>query len=486
MKRNSGILMHVSSLWGEYSEGSFGKEAIEWIDFLSSCGFSVWQVLPFCLPDEYHSPYKSFGAFSINPNFIDLPVLEAKGLLTHEELQAAKQHTPYSCEFERLEQERFALLTLASKRVDSAQRQAIASFLQAHPQTAQFCTYMAIRKANGDLPWNEWTHTEPDAEALFTWQFTQYECFSQWHAIKAYANQKGISIVGDVPIYVAYDSADVWANQELFQLNEDGRPTAVAGCPPDYFSEDGQLWGNPLYNWKQMKKDNYAWWRARLQFMLELFDGVRIDHFRGLESYYSIPATATTAREGKWVKGPGMALIRAIEPLCKDKLMIAEDLGDITPAVAALVQKSGYPGMRVLQFAFLGDPNSPHLPHNHDLNCVAYTGTHDNNTLLGYVWEQDDKTRAHIMEYCGYDGDWNACYDAILRTMFASHARLLMLPIQDLLLFGKDTRLNTPGAPNGNWSYRLTREQLASLSPDRFLHWNLLYGRAPTARREEA
>ena len=251
----------------------------------------------------------------------------------------------------------------------------------------------------------------------------------------------------------------------------------VAGIPPDYFCEDGQLWGNPLYNWARMKQDNYAWWRERMRFMLELFDGVRIDHFRGLESYFSIPAKEKNARNGVWKKGPGMSLIKALQPICEGKLIIAEDLGDITPKVRELVEKSGYPGMRVLQFAFLGDSGSPHLPHNYDNHCVAYTGTHDNNTLLGYVWEQDDATRQRIMQYCGFEGDWDSSYDAILRMMFGSHAGLLMLPVQDLLLFGRDTRINTPGKSVGNWSYRITKEQLMSLSTEKFRRWNQIYGR---------
>lgn len=475
MKRSSGVLMHVSSLWGKYSEGAFGKEAREWIDFLKASGFSVWQVLPFCLPDECNSPYKSFSAFSINPFFIDLPTLFDQKLLTADELCQAEQKTPYACEFERLAEERFALLTKASERVTD--RSPINAFLKAHPQTANFCRFMAIKATNGGKDWVDWETDVPDASILSAWQFTQYEAYRQWREIKTYANEKGISIVGDVPIYVAYDSADVWANQELFQLDKRKRPTAVAGVPPDYFCRDGQLWGNPLYDWKRMKADGYAWWCERLSFMLELFDGVRIDHFRGLESYFSIPAGETTARNGVWKKGPGMSLIRALQRVADGKLLIAEDLGDITPEVHKLVKDSGYPGMRVLQFGFLGDENSPHLPHNYDFNCVAYTGTHDNNTLLGFVWELDDNARARLMEYCGYTGDWNRCYDAVLRTMFASHAGLLVLPVQDLLLFGRDTRINTPGRSVGNWSYRLTHEQLKSLSPEKFLRWNRLYSR---------
>ena len=475
MKRSSGVLMHASSLWGDFSVGSFGKEAREWIDFLADCGYSAWQVLPFCLPDECNSPYKSHSAFSSNPYFIDLPTLFEQGLLTKSELDSARQKTPYLCEFDRLRKERFALLSRAASRLTD--RTPVYKFLNTHPQVEEFCRYMAIKAANGGACWDEWENEIPDEEILWAWQFTQYEFFRQWKALKAYANARKISIIGDIPIYVAYDSSDVWANQELFCLDHKRRPSSVAGVPPDYFCEDGQLWGNPLYNWKKMKEDSYAWWRARMSFMLELFDGVRIDHFRGLESYFSIPAAEKTARNGVWKKGPGMSLIRALRPLCEGKLIIAEDLGDITPAVKALVEKSGFPGMRVLQFAFLGDDGSTHLPHNYDNHCVAYTGTHDNNTLLGYVWDQDDATRQKIMRYCGFDGDWDASYDAILRVMFASHAGLLILPIQDMLQYGSDTRLNTPGNSDGNWSYRLTREQLQKISTQKFLDWNKLYGR---------
>ena len=476
MERKSGVLMHVSSLWGDYSEGSLGAEAREWIDFLADCGFGVWQVLPFCLTDDCNSPYKSNGAFSVNPNFIDLPTLHRLGLLTDEELQGARQKTPYVCEFDRLREERFALLRRAASRLKDWRP--VEGFLRSHPQTEAFCRFMALKEANGGKEWNEWTVTEPDEDTLKTWQFTQYEFCCEWAELKAYANSRGVKIIGDIPIYVAYDSADVWANQGLFQLDEKNLPTGVAGVPPDYFCEDGQLWGNPLYDWDAMKQDGYAWWQERIRFMLELFDGVRIDHFRGLESYFSVPAGETTARNGSWIPGPGMDLIRAIEPYCKNKLMIAEDLGVITKEVQALVEESGFPGMRVLQFGFLGDENSPHLPHHYKNHCVAYTGTHDNNTLLGYVWEQGEEQRRRMLEYFGfYDADWNRSYETILRSMFAIHAGLLILPVQDLLLYGEDTRINRPGNSQGNWSYRITRDQLWEIKRDTFRGWNRLYGR---------
>lgn len=476
MKRASGVLLHVSSLWGDFSEGSFGEAARQWVDFLADCGFSYWQTLPFCLPDEANSPYKSYSAFSGNPFFIDLPMLHNVGLITKEEMESAYQKTPYACEFERLKKERMPLLAKAAERMTDTS--CIDEFMASHPRTEQFCRYMALRVSNNDLPWNEWTNDEPDEKTEKLWRFCQWAFFSQWKEIKTYANSKGISIIGDIPIYVAWDSADVWAAPDQFQLDPDKNPSSVAGVPPDYFSEDGQLWGNPLYDWDKMKEDGFSWWKERMAFMLENFDGVRIDHFRGIESYFSIPATEKTARNGKWVKGPGMDLINAIKPLCKDKLIIAEDLGDITPEVVKLVEDSGFPGMRVLQFGFLDTSDNPHLPHNYIENCVAYTGTHDNNTLLGYVWELDVGTRRRLFDYCGFSGDHlDDSYDHMLRTMFQSHAGLLMLPVQDLLLYGRDTRINKPGIAEGNWSFRVTKEQINTIYKEKFIYWNRLYSR---------
>ena len=468
--------MHISSLWGEYSEGSLGKAAKEWIDFISDCGFGVWQVLPFCLPDDFSSPYKSYSAFSLNPYFIDLDRLHEMGLLTSAELEGARQRTPYSCEFERLFAERMPLLARAAERFSDSGK--IRGFLDGHKQTENFCRFMALRKANGELTWNEWTVAEPDESEQRLWEFTQYIFFEQWKEIREYAHERGVKIIGDIPIYVSWDSADVWSNPTQFLLDARSLPTAVAGVPPDYFAKDGQLWGNPLYDWEAMQSDGFSWWKERISFMTELFDGVRIDHFRGIESYYSIPADAETAKDGVWCKGPGLALIDAIKSVSGDRLLIAEDLGDITDAVHELVEKSGFPGMRVLQFGFQGDSDSPHLPHNYKNNCIAYTGTHDNNTLLGYVWELDADTRKRLLSYCGFEGDdWNSCYDSVLRTMFASHAGLLILPVQDLLLYGSDTRLNVPGRSGGNWSYRITRGQLDGINRDKFRKWNSEYGR---------
>ena len=469
--------MHISSLWGDYSCGSFGIAAKEFIDFLSDIGSSWWQVLPFCMVDECNSPYKSYSAFGGNPYFIDLETLFKKGYLTHAELEEAKQKTPYSCEYERLSVERFELLKTASKRAEQEKKN-ILNFIKSHPHIASFCEFMALKMANDYSAWNEWTENKYEEENLFAWQFIQYEFFEEWKEIKEYANSKDIKILGDIPIYVSYDSADVWANKSLFELDSEGLMKAVAGVPPDYFCESGQLWGNPLYNWKKMKEDGYKWWQDRISFMLEIFDGIRIDHFRAIESYWSVPRDAITAREGKWIKGPGMDFIKKIKEIAGDKLIVAEDLGLITPEVFRLVEKSGFPGMRVMQFGFLDESDSTHLPHNYINNCVAYTGTHDNNTLLGYVWEASDENRKRLLEYCGYTGsDWDKGYDHIIRTLYASSAGIVIVPIQDILLYGADTRLNTPGKAEGNWAYRVTSEQIMSADKNKYARLCELYKR---------
>ncbi len=473
MKRASGILMHVSSLWGEFGCGSFGKAAFEWIDFLASCGFSYWQVLPFCLPDDNFSPYSSNSAFSLNPFFIDLDLLAKEGLLTKEELASAKQASPYLCEFDRF-CERFNLLKKASAREDKSK---VLAFISTHKHTANFSTFMAKKQANQNKHWQDWTVDAFDAEIEYVWQFTQYKFFEQWSKVKKYANKKGISIIGDIPIYVSLDSADVYFSPTQFQLDKNYKPHSVAGVPPDYFCEDGQLWGNPLYDWKQMKKDGFLWWRERITFMCELFDGIRIDHFRAIEAYYSVDATAQTARNGVWVKGPRKPFIDAIKNQAGSALLIAEDLGIITDEVISLIKYSGFPSMRVFQFAFDGDKNSPHLPHNYPANCIAYTGTHDNNTLLGFVWEMDEQKRKDMLNYIGFSGDWNCCYSEIMRTLLASHANLVIFPVQDILGFGADTRLNTPGVATGNWRFRITKEQLDSVDTDDLLSKNKTYAR---------
>ncbi len=476
MERKSGVLMHISSLYGDYSIGSFGKSAKEFADFLEECKFSYWQVLPFCMADDCNSPYQSYSTFAGNPYFVDLEILKNKGLITAEELEYQRQQQPYSVEYVKLYHTRLNFLKEVSKRVKYVDD--VNNFIDENPYLKQFCEFMALKASNDNMPWAEWENTSCDSEVLFMWKFIQYEFFTQWAEIKEYANSKGIKIIGDIPIYVSLDSADVWANREQFLLDEKNVPVCVAGVPPDYFCEDGQLWGNPIYDWEAMSKNGYKWWIDRIKHMTNMFDGVRIDHFRGLESYWAVPYGEKTAKNGKWVKGPGMELISKINEAVGDKLIMAEDLGEITPEVEKLVKDSGYPGIRVFQFGFLGDYDNPHMPHNYCNNCVAYTGTHDNNTLLGYLWELDEGNKKRMLEYCNYlSSDWEKGYDSVLRAMFASCAGIVILPVQDLLGYGSDTRLNIPGKADGNWQFRITREQLDSIDKNKFRHFNELYKR---------
>lgn len=475
MERASGVLMHISSLYGDYSCGSLGKSAFEFVDFLKSCGFSYWQVLPTGLCDECNSPYKSLSAFAGNPFFIDLETLEKKGLLTEAELENTRQQSPYVCEFDRLKSERLPLLFKAAKRAKN--KDEINEFIDENKELSDFCEFAALKQANAGRFWKEWTVKTPKAEDVFAWRFIQYEFFTQWQKLKDYAGKNGIKLIGDMPLYVDLDSSDVYFNRELFMLDKNGDPTDVAGVPPDYFSADGQLWGNPLYDYGKMEQDGFSWWKRRIAHNLKMFDGLRIDHFRGIESFFAVKNGETTAKNGRWIKGPGEKLVGAIKQTAGDKLIIAEDLGDITKEVEALLKYSGLPGMRVFQFSFLGGDN-PHLPHNYIKNCIAYSGTHDNNTLLGYLWELDEQTRQRMLCYCGFKGDdWGSGCDDIIRTLFASSAGLVILPIQDVLGYGSDTRMNRPGTAKGNWIYRVTKEQLCGIDKDKYLKLNRTYFR---------
>ncbi len=453
------MLMHPSSLPGGYSVGSFGKWAYKFIDFLADSGFSIWQVLPFCMPDEYGSPYKSCGAYSINPWFIDLETLCDKGLLTNEELVSARESTPYLAEYGRLS-ERLSLLRRAAERF--CDKEAAERFVSASPELTYTAEYLAREDGS-----------------LFFHKFLIYEFYNQWQVVKTYANQRGVYIVGDMPMYVSEESADVRYRGENFKLDALGFPKRVAGVPPDYFAKDGQLWGNPLYDFSAMRKSGYDFFKRRIERELSLFDGVRIDHFRALDAYFSIPVGGEP-RDGKWVKGPGRDLIRKLRPITDGRLVIAEDLGDITDSVHDLVRYSRYPGMRVLQFGFTGGGDGDHLPHNYPENCFAYTGTHDNNTLLGFIWELEPDKRARLFDYFGIThGDFDlACHD-IIRALLASHARAVIMPVQDLLGFGCDTRMNTPGVTGGNWRFRITEDNLTALAENsgKYRNLNNLYGR---------
>lgn len=458
MKRQSGVLLPIFSLPGPFGCGTFGKSAYQWIERLADGGFSVWQVLPFGITDAHNSPYMPLSSFAGNPFFIDPLLLYEQNLVTLEELEQQKVTDPYMCDFNALHRTRFAFLASAATRTPDATK--ILSFCQSHPHIANACRFLALKQANNGRPWREWTVTEPPHEMEFTWQFIQYEFHRQWQELHAYANQKGISVIGDLPFYVSNDSSDIWASPDQFQLDPKHNPSSVSGVPPDYFCADGQLWGNPLYHWEKMESDGYSWWKSRLAYMLDLFDGVRIDHFRAISAYWSVPATAKTAKEGKWCAGPDKKLIDAFAPLAKDKMILAENLGMIDQKTQDLLAYSGYPGMAVFQFGFDGDPANCHLPHNYTENTVAYTGTHDNNTLLGFLWELDEPTRRRVLEYVGNPTDGCA---AIRSALLMSQAGLVIFPMQDLLSYGADTRINTPGRAVGNWAYRITEDQLSQV-----------------------
>lgn len=472
MARKSGVLLPIFSLPGGYGCGNFGKNAYLWIDTLKKGGFSYWQVLPFGITDEHNSPYMSCSSFGGNINFIDPEALWEKGLVTTEELDEQKEDAPYLCRYDSLRKKRFAFLKKAAGRI--LDRSPIQTFLKANPLIAETCRFLALKTENDGKRWSCWSKNEADPDLLFTWQFIQYEFHRQWETLHRYANQNGISVIGDLPFYVSYDSFDVWSAPKLFQLDPKGNPAFVSGVPPDYFSEDGQLWGNPLYNWEAMEADGFAWWKERLSYMLTLFDGIRIDHFRAISSYWSIPFGAKSAKEGKWVSGPGARLIDALRAVENGKMILAEDLGNIDPAARDLLEYSGYPGMAVFQFGFDGNLLSPHLPHNYKENLVAYTGTHDNNTLLGFLLESNEETRRAVLEYLGNPAE--GC-TAALRALMMSRAETVIVPIQDLLLFGADTRINTPGKTAGNWAYRITKDQLLSLNTDHWKRQNQLYAR---------
>lgn len=479
-ERKSGVLLHVSSLPSGYGIGTFGKGAYRFVDFLAESGFRVWQVLPFCMADDYNSPYKSRAAFGVNPYFIDPEILFEKGYITEEEKESARETNEYLAEYERLARDRISLLSVAARRARAKRGFSVrlASFYKKYPELLTAARFLALKEKHDGAPWQEWDDSECDPDTLYVWKFIQYEFFEEWLAVKRYANERGIDVIGDMPMYVDLDSADVWNRTDLFKLDPDGYPTEVAGVPPDAFSADGQLWGNPLYDYDAMKRDDYSFWRRRMEYMLTLFDGVRIDHFRAIEAYYSIPKGAKSAREGRWIKGPGRELVDLIRSFAEDSLVIAEDLGVITDGVRELLDYSTLPGMRVLQFAFSDGEDSVHLPHNYTKNTVAYTGTHDNNTTLGYLYEVSDWERSRALEYCSAPKeDLRAAVLDFVKAILRSSAAIAIIPMQDVLAYGADTRMNTPGVPTGNWRYRLAEWQLDSVDRSFWKRLNSIYSR---------
>ena len=478
--RASGILLHISSLPSPHGIGTMGAAAKDFVDFLVKAGQAYWQILPVCPTSYGDSPYQSFSTFAGNPYFIDLDLLAKAGLLQPEEYESIDwESTPGCVNYGALYQKRYAVLHKACARLLAAPPADYADFLAKNAfWLPDYALFMALKDAHNGVCWQQWEEPlrrrEPEtlaaARAKYAadidfWQAVQYLFYTQWHDLKAYANAQGIEIIGDLPIYVAEDSVDVWSCPQEFQLDENLVPTEVAGCPPDYFSADGQLWGNPLYNWPYHKQTGYVWWIRRVRHALGIYDLLRIDHFRGFDTYWAIPAGSPTACTGKWEIGPRMDLFHALEAALGKLPIIAEDLGELFPSVRELLADSTFPGMKVLQFAFGGGDNE-YLPHNHVKNSVVYPGTHDNTTLTDW-WENaaTGKEKANAAAYlhltpCKPTAKEvaavkpDAARIALLRAALGSVADRAIIPMPDWLGLGAEAHLNTPGKLGGNWTWR--------------------------------
>ncbi len=502
--RRSGILLHPISLPSHYGIGDLGAESYAFVDFLAKAGQKLWQVLPFGHTGFGDSPYQSFSTFAGNPLMISPDILVNDGLLSDDDIAEIPYFDPCKIEYGRVIEYKYSLYRKAFAAFDKRTKGYTVFCRKNKFWLDDYALFMALknyfaekRKYGGETPeykayrkslrkymtvnaikdcyygasWNsfpeELRDRDPAAIAKYQkllkseidfYKFIQFTFFKQWGELKKYANENGIKIIGDIPIFVAADSADTWSRREIFHIDEKGFPTEVAGVPPDYFSADGQLWGNPLYDWEKLKEEDYDWWVKRVESILGAVDIVRIDHFRAFESYWSIPFGAKTARKGKWKKGPGEALFNAIKEKLGKLDIIAEDLGDLNPEVIELRDKLGLPGMKVLQFAF-GSPDNPYFPHNFESsNCVVYTGTHDNDTTLGWYMSCDEKTKDFVRRILNADGS-NIVRDMI-RWAISSSAEYCIIPVQDVLGYGCDTRMNTPGVSGGNWQFRFEKGRL--------------------------
>ena len=499
--RASGILMGISSIPSKYGIGCFSKEAYDFVDQLEKAGQQYWQILPLGPTGYGDSPYQSVSTFAGNPYFIDLEELIKKELLTKEECEACDWGGSESyVDYEKIYLSRYKLLRKAYEKADLKTNPDYAEFLKEEKDWLQdYCLFMAIKNEQKGICWIDWPEELKDrhskavkeaekelAEEIEFYRFQQYCFTTQWRKLKAYANKKGISIIGDVPIYVALDSSDAWANPEMLQFDEDYDPKAVAGCPPDAFSATGQLWGNPLYDWKALKKDGYGWWVQRMTHCLELYDVVRIDHFRGFDEYYAIPYGDKTAERGKWEKGPGMDLFHTLDKKIKDLRVIAEDLGFLTESVLEMLKESGYPGMKVLQFAFDRSEDSSYLPYKYDHNCVVYTGTHDNETTKGWLENLQGHDLKFVREYINcYEQPVNDCVWALIRTALSSVSDLAVIPIQDYLCLGNEARMNAPSTLGDNWKWRLTANQISETTLYHMREVTRIYGRLAKASEEK-
>lgn len=470
--RKSGILMHLSSLPSPYGIGTMGKAAREFVDFLKASGQSCWQLLPVCPTSYGDSPYQSYSTFAGNPYFIDLEQLTEMGLLDKSDYETIDwESEPEKVNYGALYHKRYPVLRKAAERFLQNPPEDFEEFCSENEAwLSDFALFMALKDVHDGAQWSEWKVPlrNRDAKALeeaaneqkdniLFWKVLQYLFFQQWKELKAYANENGISIIGDLPIYVSLDSVDVWAHPELFQLDENKVPREVAGVPPDGFSADGQLWGNPLFDWDYMEKTNFAWWVQRIEYLCNVYDTLRIDHFRGFDTYFAIPYGDTTARNGRWKQGPGMKLFNEVERAIGRQPIIAEDLGYLTDSVKKLLEDSGFPGMKVLEFAFDSRDSSgnEYLPHNFIPDCVAYAGTHDNDTILG--WFSDPDADPEDIAYCkeylniseGEELNWS-----MMNALWGSVSELTIVQAQDILGLGSEARMNQPSTVGSNWQWR--------------------------------
>ena len=489
--RRSGVLMPVSSIPSRYGIGTFSRQAYDFINLLEQAGQTYWQMLPLGPTGYGDSPYQSFSTFAGNPYYIDLEALIEKGWLTEEECdQYDFGDNEEYIDYEKIYLSRFKALRTAYGNSRIGEQEDFQRFCRENAYWLDdYALYMAVKNSFGGKSWSEWDDDirlrrpeamkrcrEKFADEIGFYQFQQYLFAVQWFALKAYANQKKIQIIGDIPIYVAFDSADTWANPELFQLDEDLIPVAVAGCPPDAFSATGQLWGNPLYRWDYHKETEYAWWMKRIAYCYDLYDVVRIDHFRGFDEYYSIPYGDPTAEFGHWEKGPGYDIFKTMKAKLGNKAVIAEDLGFLTDTVIKLVKKTGYPGMKILQFAFDSREESDYLPHNYTANSIVYTGTHDNDTTVGWYDTLNRKDKTFAKKYLNIRSNKDVHW-AFIRAALASVSDTCIIPMQDYLGLGTEARINIPSTLGTNWKWRMLPGQFTEELAEQMKDMARLYGR---------
>ena len=504
-ERSAGILLHPTSLPGKFGIGDLGSEAYKFIDFLKEAGQTLWQVFPLGPTGYGDSPYQCFSAFAGNPLLVSPEKLREDGFLSEDDLKNSPQSNPTKIDYGQAIDYKKSILIKAYhnfKNNSNGQEKEFEKFCESHKEWLDdFALFMACKEHHGGAVWSSWEKglVQRDKKVLEEWtnklsdeiqyqKFVQFSFFGQWKSLKEYANEKGIKIIGDMPIFIAYDSSDLWANKEFFTVDEKGNLTFIAGVPPDYFSETGQLWGNPLYKWDVMEKDDFLWWRKRFSSLFELVDIVRIDHFRGFEAYWKIPGGEKTAQKGKWTKAPGEKLFNSLKKHLGELPILAEDLGVITPPVEALRDQFGFPGMKVLQFAFGTKMETKFLPHNFVPNCVVYTGTHDNDTTKAYFEkEKSNKGKSDIYEhaqtYLNYFGD--DILTELIRVAYASVANFVIIPLQDILKLGSDARMNFPSTTGGNWSWRFTWDQIDENLASHYFGLTQLYERPPKPKEIE-